>query len=142
MSLSFSLCRMGVATVPPPLHVFTHLLSVHPPQLLRARETHSQDGDDRQSLDNMVFITRRTPHGLQASESFDTNDLKALVSVQPPPLSTRARDIGEPITKRTSHALSSRWPRVQHALRCQGSQGGMGWAAASQRTGGGQGGGG
>lgn len=55
------------------------------------------------------------PHGLQAPESFDTNDLKALVSVQPPPLSTRAREIGEPITERTSHAPSSRLQLLQVA---------------------------
>lgn len=52
------------------------------------------------------------PHGLQAPESFDTNDLKALVSVQPPPLSIRAR---EPITERTGHAPSSRLQLLQVA---------------------------
>lgn len=55
------------------------------------------------------------PHGLQAPESFDTNDLKALVSVQPPPLSIRARGIREPITELTSHAPSSRLQLLQVA---------------------------
>lgn len=55
------------------------------------------------------------PHGLQAPESFDTNDLKALVSVQPPPLFIRARGIREPITERTSHAPSSRLQLLQVA---------------------------
>lgn len=60
------------------------------------------------------------PRGLRAPESFDTNDLKALVSVQPPPLPSRAQGARDPITKQTSRASSpGLWLRcVAEGLEC------------------------
>lgn len=56
------------------------------------------------------FLEGGRPRGLQAPASFDTNDLKALVSVQPPTpcLAHHGPEGRRPITKQTAPGPSSR----------------------------------
>lgn len=101
----------------PPLPNFAYWVDIGPLaragcawQRLRATED-PQPGSGLQTVGTQTcLLPGGRPRGLQASESFDTNDLKALVSVQPPPLPCRAQGARDPITgPAPSPGLWLRW---------------------------------
>ena len=103
---------LGVAAALPPVHNFVNWVDIcslacarcawHRP---RATEDPRRGSGLQTVGTGQCLLPGGCLSGLRAPERFDTNDLKALVSIQPPPLPCRARGRGRPETPSPSRQV-------------------------------------